>query len=149
AFFRQRRRAETNLHPANGAIVIESGVFHVVEIFIPGDRTSTQCPLVNGSGERRGPSRLNACRNKGTHIGSISSNIEEEATWNCAVRSCPIARTSSKLSHEPGGPNPSPVSWPCHRRGLGWVRSCSQRLRARCESDDSCGDVDAAGRRQG
>jgi len=60
-------------------------VFHVVEILIAGDGTLTQSPFVNGSGECRGPSRLYVCRNKVTHIGSILSNIEEEATRKCAA----------------------------------------------------------------
>ena len=51
AFFSQRCRAETDFHPPNSAVVIEAGVFHIIQILIPGDGALTQCPFVNSSGE--------------------------------------------------------------------------------------------------
>jgi hypothetical protein len=49
AFLRERRRAEANFYPADRAIVTQPGMFHVLEIFIAGDRTVPQRSLINGT----------------------------------------------------------------------------------------------------
>ena len=43
-FLRERRVAKTNLHPPRGAVGREARLLHVVQIFVAGDRTTSQRP---------------------------------------------------------------------------------------------------------
>jgi hypothetical protein len=84
-FLLQRCRAETDFHPPNSAVVIEPGVFHIIQILISGDGTLTQRPFVNSSGESRVLSRLNARHDEVTHILAILPKDGKSATGNDAA----------------------------------------------------------------
>jgi hypothetical protein len=53
AFLGEWRRAEANFYPTDRAIVTQPGVFHILEIFVTGDRAMPQGPFTDRSGKGR------------------------------------------------------------------------------------------------
>jgi hypothetical protein len=51
-FFRQRRIAKTDLDPSRNSVFVDAGLLHIMEVFVPGDRTATEGAVINCAKER-------------------------------------------------------------------------------------------------
>jgi hypothetical protein len=77
ALFRQRRPAVTNLNPLYAPILELASLAHISKVFVAGDRSSPQRPILDRTFKRLRLSGLHFCGNEISHGDDCSAENEK------------------------------------------------------------------------
>ena len=78
AFFKKRRRTITNFDPLHGAVIKLPCFGHIPEIFVAGDRSSTERPFLNGLAERLCSTGFDFGGDKVSHASNCTKLVTAE-----------------------------------------------------------------------